>query len=444
MKTFTIALFMMIHCSEGFGQKGWQHVSSPDNNVIYNMKTCGEEFIYFYDYCAGGCIFPTPGSIFISQDAGKNWYVDSTYGKVGHNGNMSNGHILECLFFKNPNLGFLSGYDYENQYGVSAFDKTSSFIKHSSDQRHTWSDFSMPTETLITNIFFVSDKIGYAIGTLLFDYATGYNGSATINQTNDGGITWNILREWKGFQIIGDIIFADSITFLASFSNTDSLLLTLDGGNTWFLKNRPSPIFLAKAIYNFFYRNSTFYASCDTGYMKSIDWGDTWEFDPGPHIGRPYVRLSYVNDSTAYWASDSLIKTTNSGKSWFTQLLYPPEGLTCIATVSDSVAYAIGEIGLYKTIDGGGPPISSVGTTKTEGVKLMECFPNPANDKINFTFLPNISSSFLSLFDELGRELRKFIIAAGQNSVELETTSLPKGIYYIRYNTQNCKFVILK
>jgi len=262
----------MILCSEGFGQNGWQYVSSPDNKIIYNMKACGEYFIYFYDDCPD-CLYPGPGRIFISQDGGVHWFIDSSFYSTSKLGQITIGSEMRSLFFLNSNSGFLSGINYENQYGGNGtFDRATAFIQHSSDQGHSWSNFSMPTETLINKIFFISDSVGYAIGSSIFDYTNGYHGSETINQTTDGGSTWDVLGKWKDTGI-GEVIFADSLTFFAYRGSKDSLLLTLDRGKTWQYKNGTTvAIAPAKAIYNLFYHKGVFYATCDTGFMKSLDW----------------------------------------------------------------------------------------------------------------------------------------------------------------------------
>lgn len=90
----------------------------------------------------------------------------------------------------------------------------------------TWQQGKSPTQVLLTNVFFVNDKIGWAGGH-----------DTLILHTTDGGQSWTIQHEdpIPGGDIpkpIIDILFTDAKTGYAAGAY-GLLLATKDGGETW-------------------------------------------------------------------------------------------------------------------------------------------------------------------------------------------------------------------
>lgn len=99
-------------------------------------------------------------------------------------------------------------------------------IVYSDDQGETWRQAKSPTQVLLTNVFFLDDKLGWA----------GAHDTLILH-TRDGGETWDIQHEdpIPGGDIpkpILDIHFTDSQTGYA-IGAYGLMLETSDGGQSW-------------------------------------------------------------------------------------------------------------------------------------------------------------------------------------------------------------------
>ena len=91
----------------------------------------------------------------------------------------------------------------------------------------------------------------------------------------------------------------------------------------------------------------------------------------------------------------------------------------------------------------------SISKTKILAVKssadsksLLSLTPQPASDYINIDIFPMYSTDAVFIFDLLGRMVMSNKILPMSSHMQVNVSSLPPGIYYLRAGNQMQKFVI--
>jgi hypothetical protein len=74
------------------------------------------------------------------------------------------------------------------------------------------------------------------------------------------------------------------------------------------------------------------------------------------------------------------------------------------------------------------------GNSELEKIKNVLVYPNPVIDAVNFELSPDIQSFTLSVFDNMGRLIRRETDIEG-NTYQLQRGDLPKGIFHYRIET---------
>jgi len=79
----------------------------------------------------------------------------------------------------------------------------------------------------------------------------------------------------------------------------------------------------------------------------------------------------------------------------------------------------------------------------------MSLYPNPVSDILNCQILPINGNGLISIFDLLGREQIKFLIAQNQSNISFDVSSLTNGIYIAVYKSNSVilsqkKFIIIR
>jgi photosystem II stability/assembly factor-like uncharacterized protein len=184
-------------------------------------------------------------------------------------------------------------------------------ILYSDDQGASWSQAKVPSQNLLTSVFFADDKHGWAVGH-----------DAVILASSDGGATWveqhrDIERE-EGAPFL-DVWFKDATTgYVVGAYN--ALLETLDGGQTWndvsdrldnedgYHLNALAPI-----------KDAGLFAVGEMGVMfRSADWGQSWEKVSGPYQGSLFGVQGTQSASTllVFGLRGNMFRSTDFGNSW--------------------------------------------------------------------------------------------------------------------------------
>jgi len=82
---------------------------------------------------------------------------------------------------------------------------------------------------------------------------------------------------------------------------------------------------------------------------------------------------------------------------------------------------------------------SNITNNKTAGINAFKAswvklYPNPASDKVTLRLnFPLAQTSTLKLYNTLGAEVMKVVVPAGKDELEINVSSLPKGIYITEF-----------
>ncbi|MCY1259971.1 Ycf48-like protein [compost metagenome] len=182
-------------------------------------------------------------------------------------------------------------------------------IVYSDDDGKSWTQAKVPTRQLLTSVFFVNDKKGWAVGH-----------DAQILASEDGGATWT-----RQFQDLSrespllDLYFFDENHGLA-IGAYGTLLETTDGGKNWEdvsdrLDNEDQ--FHLNAITQV--KDSGLMIVGESGSIfRSKDNGETWERLESPYEGSLFgvVATRLPGTVLAYGLRGHLFRSTDFGDSW--------------------------------------------------------------------------------------------------------------------------------
>ena len=182
-------------------------------------------------------------------------------------------------------------------------------ILYSDDQGVTWVQAKVPTRALLTSVFFVDDKHGWAVGH-----------DAQILASEDGGATWTKqFEDLKREAPLLDVWFKDANSGFA-VGAYGALLETTDGGKHWEdasdrLDNEDQ--FHLNGIASV--KDAGLFIVGEQGSMfRSPDWGQTWEKLEGPYQGSLFgvIGTAQANTLLAYGLRGNLYRSTDFGSTW--------------------------------------------------------------------------------------------------------------------------------
>ena len=174
-----------------------------------------------------------------------------------------------------------------------------------SDNGVDWSQARTPTQNLITAVFFINGKQGWAVGH-----------DAVILYTEDRGETWNLqYSDPESETPLMDVFFFDDKKGL-SVGAYGLVLVTEDGGQTWEAKSVDEEMDRhLNALFNF---NNELYMVGESGVVyRSEDQGNTWIKIELPYSGSLFGVSSLSNkELLVFGLQGNAFSSTDRGQSW--------------------------------------------------------------------------------------------------------------------------------
>ncbi|MCU0425503.1 MAG: YCF48-related protein [Candidatus Kapabacteria bacterium] len=233
----------------------------------------------------------------------------------------------------------------------------------STDSGRTWLQRSIiPASTIITDIQFTSEQVGYAFGGIFFNIE-----ESSVWKTLDGGSTWTQLRGTKNMPLYG--LARRTNSTLTAVGNT-TILQTQNSGRLW-----GTQLPLPGNADNFakLYRSVTF-LNPNTGYivgevgriLKTTNGGETWTQPMERRGSSDWYDCAFANENIG-WVVGSfssrnlkepvIAQTTNGGMSWTVQTMPSSaiqDTLFSVDAVNENIVFAVGNQGaIYATQNGG-------------------------------------------------------------------------------------------
>ncbi len=182
-------------------------------------------------------------------------------------------------------------------------------ILYSDDQGKTWVQAKVPTRQLLTAVYFVDDRHGWAVGH-----------DAQILVSSDGGASWSKqFEDLKREAPLLDVWFKDLSTGIA-VGAYGALLQTTDGGRHWEdigvrLDNQDQ--YHLNGIAHV--KDAGLFIVGEMGSMfRSADDGQTWEKLEGPYQGSLFGAVGTAQPSTllVYGLRGNLFRSRDFGSTW--------------------------------------------------------------------------------------------------------------------------------
>ncbi|MCI0910933.1 WD40/YVTN/BNR-like repeat-containing protein [Pseudomonas putida] len=182
-------------------------------------------------------------------------------------------------------------------------------ILFSDDQGKTWTQARVPTRQLLTAVFFVDDKRGWAVGH-----------DAQILASNDGGATWS--KQFEDLAREAPLLDATFLDAQHGFAvgAYGALLETRDGGQHWQdvaeRLDNPDQMHLNGIAQ---IRDAGLFIVGEQGSMfRSSDSGQSWSKVDGPYEGSLFGVIGTAQPQTllAYGLRGNLFRSTDFGDSW--------------------------------------------------------------------------------------------------------------------------------
>lgn len=180
-----------------------------------------------------------------------------------------------------------------------------------SDDGENWLQKRVPTQALLTKLYFIDDKTGWAVGH-----------EQTILKTTDGGETWELQHRSDNLDqpALFDIHFFSTSRGIA-VGAYGLYLKTNDGGKTWqevYQQNLEDEEIGFPHFYSLTQDNNknTFMAG-ELGFLAmSPDLGETWTKLESPYHGSFFNIESFNSDLFLMGLRGHLFRSSDEGKSW--------------------------------------------------------------------------------------------------------------------------------
>ena len=342
-------------------------VQNVEHNYL-NVKF----FDNFTGYIGGRNVLPS-GSIsqghFIlkTTNSGQNWFVISS----------NNSDMYRNFVFVNKNTGWIlksigagNSHLYKSTNGGNTWDSINingyNVTLHFLNERFGWLGSSKRTTNGGLNWLTVPNV--FEANSLFFpDSVTGF-GTGTfggIYKTTNGGENWVSVYS-NGYSKFNSIYFINANTGIAA-GDRRTLVRTTNGGLNWvIIETDETPPLIpgyGNNLNKVVFANGTGYIAGNFGVIKKSTsnlYGDIWE-TLAVHSSIWLADINFLNINTGYLSGTNpydkkqnyVIKTTNSGSTWFKAFNNPDTNCSVSNFISENEGWIGGGRNLYKTTNGG-------------------------------------------------------------------------------------------
>lgn len=186
------------------------------------------------------------------------------------------------------------------------------------------------------------------------------------------------------------------------------------------------------------------------GISHTSDGGSNWTTQLFPSMLH-CIDFYGMNSGYAGGENGLIIKTTNRGVSWISQINPDASALRSIYFTDSLTGYAAGDNGvILKTSNGGLSFINDPAKSNPDAYYLSQNFPNPFNPEtvIHYSVPSSVKSQAsnvkIVVYNSLGKEVRTLVNekkTSGSYSVNFNSGNLASGIYFYKMESGIFSFV---
>lgn len=316
-----------------FGQSGWNRISPQiQENDIYDITVIpGTERII----AVGG-----GSTVMLSDDMAETWQLQ--FNPAG----LSNYATFRQVYFFNSNLGFISGFHFDESTGTSV-----TYILKTTDGGFSWveiTDLVGGGNVLVTDFCFVNSQTGFMLG------------SGGLYKTSDGGSTWENLDPGNPHGMNAIDFVNDSTGFIV-MSVVNQMMKTTNFGNDWTLVDFISPLSDLGLRDIQFVNNTTGFVVHNYGQiLKTTNAGLSWEliYETNYISIHNFHFLNENHGVAVGWRIQNMtaiVSTSDGGTTWNEFILPVFTELINSACCIDTSTYLFGGMYgmVYKSTDAG-------------------------------------------------------------------------------------------
>jgi len=390
--------------------------------------------------------------------------------------------LTKC-FFINSSTGWISG--------------DSGTIIRTTNSGNNWVIQNSGTSNNIEDIFFLNERLGWALTYQVFPDSNEFPGTEILTTTN-GGNNWLSSMFPDTNMFMKSVYYLDSLKgFLGGISA--AIVMTTNAGFSWRYTDTDSSLLFILPVFKIdFYDNNLGYACGGFRDISGITWvttngGFNWK---GTILApEPFFDLTILNNQKTICAGgdleygSSIARTTDQGANWFYDTLgvfglatgidnRTPSEIWMATSYAEKFIYsldtgitwtaletpdnsAIFDLDFTDTTYGFACGVNGVilkyDRTKSSlnnnndlladrGFNLYQNYPNPFNPKTVIRYsLSETRFTSIKIYNVLGHEVAALVSEKqnpGSYKVEFDGTNLPSGIYY--YKITSGKYSAIK
>ena len=345
-----------------------------------------------------GFVLDVGGRVLRSTNSGTNWVEISNL--------LSD--VID-IDFVNEHTGFICGDDYCS-------------ILKTTNGGYNWQIKALYPHYLF-DIDFINNQTGFAVG------------GAYVLKTINEGENWTQLLYSTNYSFYSISVLNPSIMFVSG----NRIIKTTNGGMNW-VDVTPGSSYISSFFSSIYFVNKD--SGCEAGFYHIItttNSGESWTTFTGS-VG--YHDIVFANNTTGYVCGDNgtILKTTNNGLNWNTQLVNMNVRLTGFFFIDLNTGYCVSDDGvILKTTNGGEPiGIQPISNEVPNSFSLSQNYPNPFNPVTKFKFqIAKLCDAKLVIYDVLGREIETLLnrqLSPGSYETEWSAvggaSNYPSGVYF--------------
>ncbi len=229
---------------------------------------------------------------------------------------------------------------------------------------------------------------------------------------------------------------------LTIVGDKNTLLYTLDGGNSWHKSSHNLSGAQKINSLNIVDQSHAWAVGASGIILFSADAGINWSLQNSPTtLGLDGVHFKDVSNGYVVGQQGTIFETTDGGANWISIA----DGITnaylkSITITPDGKVFACGYNGIIVRYG----PMSSVSPSEnyfSHDFYLSQNYPNPFNENTNFHFqLPRAGHVTIAIYNLSGQLIITLVNetkSKGSHPVTWNADHIPSGVYFIRMKTEN-------